>query len=112
VCLIVDLGSDTDSEGGDDGSVYEDNAEEASRTRRRRLNTTTEARVVIEDLNGQEIESEPVTALSVDQATANLLEIVRNRDLENYQAASAALYNAMLVENSLETRRNRVRQRE
>lgn len=112
MCLIVDLGSDTDSEGDDDGSVYEDNAVEAPRTRRRRLNTTTEAQVVIEDQSEQEPESAPITALSVDQATANLLEIVRNRDLENYQTASTALYNAMLVENPLEIRRSRVRQRE
>ena len=54
--------------------------------------------MVIEDVSGSSLNADNNDSISVEQATNALLEVVRSRDLENFQAASEALYNAMIAE--------------
>ncbi|KAG1243428.1 hypothetical protein G6F65_022408 [Rhizopus arrhizus] len=54
--------------------------------------------VVIEDESNALPSSGNSSALSVEEATSRLMDVVRNRELNNFREASEALYNAMIAE--------------
>ncbi|KAG1084895.1 hypothetical protein G6F40_014352 [Rhizopus arrhizus] len=95
--IDIDIGEDTDTDDIDNDPDYQAEVQPPP-LRRRRLNRRTDVAVVIEDESRSLPSSDNDSALSVEQATSRLLEVVRNRDIDNFQTASEALYNAMIAE--------------
>lgn len=97
-CIIVDIGEDTDTDDIDNDPDYQEAEVQPPPARRPRLNRRIDVAVVIEDESRALPSSDNNSALSVEQATSRLLDVVRNRDLDNFQAASETLYNVMIAE--------------
>ncbi|KAG1044320.1 hypothetical protein G6F43_011469 [Rhizopus delemar] len=96
--IDIDIGEDTDTDDIDNDPDYQKAEVQPPPARRPRPNRRIDVAVVIEDESRALPSSDNNSALSVEQATSRLLDVVRNRDLDNFQAASETLYNVMIAE--------------
>ncbi|EIE90072.1 hypothetical protein RO3G_14783 [Rhizopus delemar RA 99-880] len=96
--IDIDIGDDTDTDDTDDDPDYQEVQVQSPPARRRRLNRRSDVAVVIEDESNALPSSGNSSALSVEEATSRLMDVVRNRELNNFREASEVLYNAMIAE--------------